>query len=347
MIKGTYFFTIEQDYESTGVGNYSIVFTFNSSNESFAETYSTDNDSIYNASRIQLNKKYLGQIAENEEVDIYVFNVSSNSGFKIAYNSNIDGNGQNLYLFDKEGNTLDSWIYYKQNHTTKKTVFNKIFNYKSGKYYFAVEKDYEGTGTGNYDLTVSQIIKVAKPSILKCTARSTNTQKVAWNKVADVTGYQVQCSNGGTKWAQTKVTTGNTALFTGLIAGGKYKFRVRAYKRIDGINYFSAWSPVLNSCAKPANVTLKSVSSPKHTQIKSVWSKAGGVVSGYQIVYSRNKAFTNIAARKNVSGKSTVTYTGKNFTKDRNYYVAVRAYTSFAGKVYYGKYSSIKAVKCQ
>ena len=107
LIKGTYFFTIEQDYESTGVGNYSIVFTFNSSNESFAETYSTDNDSIYNASRIQLNKKYLGQIAENEEVDIYVFNVSSNSGFKIAYNSNIDGNGQNLYLFDKEGITLD------------------------------------------------------------------------------------------------------------------------------------------------------------------------------------------------------------------------------------------------
>ena len=165
--------------------------------------------------------------------------------------------------------------------------------------------------------------------------------------MAGVTGYQVQCSDGGTKWAQNKVTSGNSAVFSGLTAGGKYKFRVRAYKRINGVNYFSVWSPTLNSCAKPATVTLKGVSSPKHTQIKTIWAKAGGVVTGYQIVYSRNKAFTNIAARKNVTGKSTVTYTGKNFTKGRTYYIAVRAYTVFAGQVYYGKYSAIKAVKCK
>ena len=216
-----------------------------------------------------------------------------------------------------------------------------------GIYYFLIQKNWYPVTTGNYNFKLILDVSVSKPSGFKCTARTTSSEKVAWNKVAGVTGYQVQCSDGGTKWAQNKVTSGNSAVFSGLTAGGKYKFRVRAYKRINGVNYFSVWSPTLNSCAKPATVTLKGVSSPKHTQIKTIWAKAGGVVTGYQIVYSRNKAFTNIAARKNVTGKSTVTYTGKNFTKGRTYYIAVRAYTVFAGQVYYGKYLAIKAVKCK
>ena len=163
--------------------------------------------------------------------------------------------------------------------------------------------------------------------------------------MAGVTGYQVQCSDGGTKWAQNKVTSGNSAVFSGLTAGGKYKFRVRAYKKIDGVNYFSAWSPTLNSCAKPATVTLKGVSSPKHTQIKTTWAKAGGVVSGYQIYYGKNASFTLLAAKKNVSGKSTTSYTGKNFTKGRTYYVKVRTYTVFNGVTYYGAWSATKKVK--
>ena len=221
----------------------------------------------------------------------------------------------------------------------------EVITARAGEKFMISVWENNGASPLDYMMTLEPVI--SKPTGLKCTARTTSAEKVAWNKVSGVTGYQVQCSDGGTKWAQTKTGSGTSATFNGLTAGGKYKFRVRAYKDIEGTRYYSAWSPTLNSCAKPATVTLKGVSSPKHTQIKTIWAKAGGVVTGYQIVYSRNKAFTNIAARKNVTGKSTVTYTGKNFTKGRTYYIAVRAYTVFAGQVYYGKYSAIKAVKCK
>ena len=81
-----------------------------------------------------------------------------------------------------------------------------------------------GESDGSFSIRMHYSPNLSKPSNLKCAARTTNAQKVTWNKVAGVTGYQVQCSDGGSKWAQNKVTSGNAAVFGGLVAGGKYKF---------------------------------------------------------------------------------------------------------------------------
>lgn len=223
----------------------------------------------------------------------------------------------------------------------------KSLKLSPGRYYVAIDSLKSSIRFGFYNFSVQYSLSLARPSDLKCTARSTSAQKVSWNKVAGVSGYQVQCSDGGSKWAQTKNVTANSASFSGLTAGGKYKFRVRAYKVIDGTKYYSAWSSTLCSCAKPATVTIKGVSSPKHTQIKTAWAKAGGVVSGYQILYGKNASFSSVAAKKNVGGKSTVSYTGKNFTKGKTYYVKVRTYTVFNGVTYYGAWSAAKKVKCK
>ena len=219
----------------------------------------------------------------------------------------------------------------------------EVITARAGEKFMISVWENNGASPLDYMMTLEPVI--SKPTGLKCTARSTSAQKVTWNKVSGVTGYQVQCSDGGSKWAQTKTGTGNCATFKGLTAGGKYKFRVRTYKDIDGTRYYSGWSSTLCSCAKPATVTLKSVSSPKKTQVKTTWAKAGGVVSGYQIHYGKNASFTSLAAKKIVSGKSTTSYTGKNFTKGRTYYVKVRTYTVFNGVTYYGAWSATKKVK--
>lgn len=256
------------------------------------------------------------------------------------YNSN-DLNEPVLSRYDSIKYSSAYGIYYVDN----------TINLNKGRYYFLIDVyDYSnhiecGESDGSFSIRMHYSPNLSKPSNLKCAARTTNAQKVTWNKVAGVTGYQVQCSDGGSRWAQNKVTSGNAAVFGGLVAGGKYKFRVRAYKYVNGTRYYSSWSSTLCSCAKPANVTLKSVSSPKKAQIKTTWAKAGGVVSGYQIYYGKNASFSSLAARKNVSGKSTTSYTGKNFTKGRTYYVKVRTYTVFNGVTYYGAWSATKKVK--
>lgn len=99
---------------------------------------------------------------------------------------------------------------------------------------------------------------------------------------------------------------------------------------------------------KPLGVVkIKSVKSQsKKHQIKVIWNTKSGA-SGYQIYYSRNKNFKKLAAKKTVKGGKTKSYVGKNFTKGKKYYVKVRAYKNVNGKKVYGKWSSVKSVKCK
>ena len=341
---GTYYAKLGLTTNKSDSFSYTIANTFESSNCNYFEP----DDNLKNAHNIAIGKKITGQLDTvfedsdrnyDRDYDYYVFKLDSTLKIKFSFNeyTNFYGykNGDTecvIYQY-KDSQRISDYLY-EGNNTQTITL-------SAGTYYIKVSGD--PRGESSYSIQTS--VYVSKPSGFKCTARTTSAEKVAWNKVAGVTGYQVQCSDGGSNWAQNKVTSGNSTVFSGLVAGGKYKFRVRAYKKIDGVNYFSAWSPTLNSCAKPATVTLKGVSSPKHTQIKTTWAKAGGVVSGYQIYYGKNASFTLLAAKKNVSGKSTTSYTGKNFTKGRTYYVKVRTYTVFNGVTYYGAWSATKKVK--
>ena len=249
-----------------------------------------------------------------------------------------------------EDELWEDWVKYDSASGNYVIRNQKVF-LSAGNYYFLIKS---GNGFGinfctyaPYSFKLSYSCSVAKGSGIKCSARNTSAQKIAWNKVSGATGYLVQRSNnGGTAWSSYYSTSGNSYVFSGLTAGGKYKFRVRAYKTVAGTKYYGAWSSTLCSCCTPAKPTLRGVSSPKHTQIKTVWTKAGGTKSGYQILYGKNASFSSVAARKNVSS-SYSSYTGKNFTKGRTYYVKVRTYTTFNGKAYYSAWSATKKVKCK
>lgn len=93
----------------------------------------------------------------------------------------------------------------------------------------------------------------------------------------------------------------------------------------------------------PAKVKLTSLTAQSGHKIKAKWNKCSTSATGYQIYWAKDKKFKKVVAKTTTKGRSKVTYTGKNFTKGRKYYVRVRAYKKAGGKTYYGPWSNIKA----
>lgn len=93
----------------------------------------------------------------------------------------------------------------------------------------------------------------------------------------------------------------------------------------------------------PAKVKLTSLTALKGHKIKAKWNKCSTSATGYQIYWAKDKKFKKVVAKTTTKGRSKVTYTGKNFTKGKKYYVRIRAYKKAGGKTYYGAWSNIKA----
>ena len=93
----------------------------------------------------------------------------------------------------------------------------------------------------------------------------------------------------------------------------------------------------------PAKVKLTSLTAQSGHKIKAKWNKCSTSATGYQIYWAKDKKFKKVVAKTTTRGRSKVTYTGKNFTKGRKYYVRIRAYKKAGGKTYYGAWSNIKA----
>ena len=110
---------------------------------------------------------------------------------------------------------------------------------------------YSGSATASYTISqqatatrTSYSIKINKTTLKKLKARSKGF-KITWNKRTDVTGYEIQYSTK--KNFKTAVTTTvkaakKTLTIKKLSSKKKYYVRIRCYKKIDGVIYYSAWS---------------------------------------------------------------------------------------------------------
>lgn len=109
-----------------------------------------------------------------------------------------------------------------------------------------------------------------------------------------------------------------------------------------GDSYCTNYTPV----KKLSKVTLSSVKATGKKKIKVIWKKKSGA-SGYQIYWATDKNFKKVVSKTIVKYGKTTSYTGKNFTKGKKYYVKVRAYKTINGKKVYGSWSTVKSVKCK
>jgi hypothetical protein len=110
-------------------------------------------------------------------------------------------------------------------------------------------------GQGKYTGTKKITFKILPPAVKlsKLTAKK-NSFTATWNKGTANTGYQLQYGLKKTfSGAKTvKVTNANTVMKTvkSLLKGKTYYVRVRAYKTVGKVNYYSAWSSVKSVTVK-------------------------------------------------------------------------------------------------
>ncbi len=104
------------------------------------------------------------------------------------------------------------------------------------------------TGKGDYSGTITQsfTIKPKAVSKLKVKTKTASSVTLSWAKASNVTGYQVQIYKDG-KWKTLKTISKNTTVTykaAKLKSKTSYKFRVRAYKTVDGKKVYSSYKSV-------------------------------------------------------------------------------------------------------
>ena len=176
---------------------------------------------------------------------------------------------------------------------------------------------------------------------LKCKARTANAETLIWNKVAGVSGYQIQVSTAtGAAWASAKVTAANAYTFKGLVPGGAYKFRVRFYIQTPEGNKFSPWS-LITSPTLPAGTVITKLT-PAKRAFTAQWKKAA--VNGYQVQYSLK---ANFAGAKTITVKNPklLKATAAKLYAGKYYFVRIRTYKTIAKANYFSAWSKAYKVR--
>lgn len=204
------------------------------------------------------------------------------------------------------------------------------------------------TGKGNYAGTKIQTFNIIIPQVTGLTKTGNKKMQITltWNAIPGVHGYRIYKYNATTgKYAYLKQLVGsttNTYTDTGLTAGNKYCYRVRAYVKVNNVNQYGKYSTKYKTSTRLKKAKLTAKAGTRKASLS--WKTINGA-SGYRIYMSTDgKTFTKI---KDVKGGSKKSYTKTGLTKNKTYYFKVRAYRTVVGVNTYGSYSKVKTAKAK
>lgn len=183
--------------------------------------------------------------------------------------------------------------------------------------------------------------------VKKCTVCGSISSQRVIKKVKSITLstssylYNGKVRTPGVTVKDSEGKTVNAKFYTVTYANGRKN--VGEYKvTVKFKGEYSGSKTVTFTIVPPKSKVTSTASAKKSFTVKL--SKQSNQVTGYQIQYATNKNFTG-AARKTVSGYSSVKHTFKNLKAKTTYYVRVRTYKTVNGKHYYSPYSAAVAVK--
>lgn len=248
------------------------------------------------------------------------------------------------------------YLFYRYDTTTKKYVQRKTLvsgsttthtdiNMKPGTTYKFAVRAYRTIGgkrvLGEYT-SYTTTTRPANVTGLKVSLRGASSLKLTWNKSAGATGYVVYTYDRAKKaYVRTAdIKNANTTYYISkkLTAGTICYYKVYAYRNYYGTYVYSGATQV-KDITNPATPAVSVSSASKQFTVK--WTGVTSA-SGYEVYVSSTANGTyRTLAKGNSSSRS---YTCKNLTTGRKYYIKVRAYVNYNGTKIYSAYSAAKAV---
>ena len=337
---GTYFVKV-YGYNSACGRQYSIT-----PKCSYVSNWETEfNDEYTSADPLSMGTTRYGVNPTSSDDDWYKFTLNSPASVSVAFThtkASADGDW-GVYLYKYNGGGEYAQLAYEDVCVSDGNYTFPTQGLSAGTYFVKVSGCNSACGR-QYGVTVNY--SVGKPGKFRVSSRGSNSLKLAWNKPAGATGYQLQRKSGNS-YKTLATVKGTSYTHKSLTAGAGYTYRVRAYRTVGGKNYYSGWAYMI-AYTKPATPNLTGLSATKSGhKIKATWKKVGGSASGYQIYWAKDKNFKKMVSKTTVSGQKKTSYTGKNFTKGKRYYVKVRAYKTVNGNKIYGAWSNVRNVKAK
>ena len=251
--------------------------------------------------------------------------------------------GYRIYRYDEE---LDKYVYLKAtrnlSYEDENVTSGTTYQYKVRCYWKIGGKNYYGT----YSPVVSVTTPPAKVTNVGTEKRSSLYLTLSWDQVSGASGYRIYQYNEDTK-AYEKVTTISDAdttsyKITGLSSATEYQFKVRAYKKADGVTIWGSSSSVHREYTNPLK-TKNLTGSAKASSVTLQWDKVTRA-SGYRVYRynSTTKKYERIAILK---GNTTCSYIDSKLKKGATVKYKVRAYKTYDGVNYYGAYADILTIK--
>ena len=251
--------------------------------------------------------------------------------------------GYRIYRYDEE---QDKYVYLKStknlNYTDENVTSGTTYQYKVRCYWRIGGKNYYG----KYSPVVSVTTPPAKVTNVGTEKRSSLYLTLSWDQVSSASGYRIYQYNESTE-AYEKVTTISDAdttsyKITGLSSATEYQFKVRAYKKVDGVNIWGSSSSVYKDYTNPLK-TRNLTASTKSSSVTLKWDKVTRT-SGYRVYRynSTTKKYERIAILK---GNTTCSYIDSKLKKGSTVKYKVRAYKTYDRVNYYGVYSDILTIK--
>ena len=171
-------------------------------------------------------------------------------------------------------------------------------------------------------------------------AVSTTSVKLTWNEVDGADGYEISKALTGGTFTVTGTVTETSKTFTGLTAATGYDLRIRAYKEVDGVKIYGAYTTV-TGITKPAasKITSSVRSGATGASFTIKWAEVPGA-TGYELLRSTssNGTYTRVCTTTKLSR------TDSGLTVGTTYYYKVRSYKIVNGKIEYSDYSAAKPI---
>lgn len=160
---------------------------------------------------------------------------------------------------------------------------------------------------------------------------------LSWNKVADATGYQIYRAleeNGPYEKVKTSAVSITTYTNAELDPEQTYYYKIRAYKKVEGTNYYSKFSSIVSGTPR-LEVPQASLSYVGYNSLNVKWNEIEGA-DGYKI-YQASASKGPYTAVKTIKFPSTLEYKVTGLTTGQMYYYKIRGYTTVSGKTQYGR----------